>query len=96
MNVLFLSQMGYSCGVGDYGDRLYEILRLSKKMNFIYSDTMDLENIDIVLYNYHRATLPHITDGYLQDKRHVKHVVLHHESGLAFTPDKLIELPNLP
>jgi hypothetical protein len=96
MNVLFLSQRGHQCGVGDYGERLYDILKRSKTINFIYSDTMDLDNIDIVLYNYHSATLPHITDAFLQDKRHVKHIALYHESNIAFTPDKIIHIPNLP
>lgn len=96
MNVLFVSQKGYQCGVGDYGDRVFEILKMSKNINFTQSDSMDLDNIDVVLYNYHVSTLPHITDAFLQDKRHVKHVVLYHESGISFTPDKVIDIPNLP
>lgn len=36
MNVLFVSQKGYQCGVGDYGERIFEILKRSKKINFIY------------------------------------------------------------
>jgi hypothetical protein len=96
MNVLLLSQRGYQCGVSDYGDRLFNALRKSKKINFTYSDKMELYNIDVVLYNYHNATLPHITDGYLSDKRHIKHIALHHEGGIQFIPDKIIEVQNLP
>lgn len=96
MNVLLLSQLGYQCGVSDYGDRLYNALKKSTKINFTYSDKLELDGIDAVLYNYHNATLPHITDSYLSDKRHIRHIALHHEGGILFTPDKIIEVQDLP
>lgn len=96
MNVLLLSQRGYQCGVSDYGDRLFNALSKSNKINFTYSDKLELDGIDAVLYNYHNATLPHITDAYLSDKRHIKHIALHHEGGIQFIPDKIIEVQNLP
>ena len=96
MNVLILSQLGYQCGVSDYGDRLYNALKKSTKINFTYSDKLELEGIDAVLYNYHNATLPQITDSYLLDKRHVKHIALHHEGGMSFTPDKIINVEDMP
>lgn len=96
MNVLLLSQLGYQCGVSDYGDRLYNALKKSTKINFTYSDKFDLDGIDAVLYNYHNATLPDITDSFLRDKRHVKHIALHHEGGMSFTPDKIINVEDMP
>ena len=96
MNALFVSEKGKKCGVGDYGERLFDCLKLSKKINFKESNTINIDNIDVVLYNYHNATLPHITDSYLNDKRHIKHIVLFHESSILFTPDKVIDVCNVP
>lgn len=98
MRILFVSRKATQCGVADYGKRLFSILKdhfdiinaeitTSEDFNKAYSDTKP----DVVLYNYYCTTLPFITDALLSDKRDSKHVVIYHESGVNFTPDKKID-----
>lgn len=96
MKILMISRKAKQCGVADYGLRLYDIL----KHEFIirYVEVTDAENYlasvadykpDVVLYNYHYATLPFIKDDILD--RSIKHYAIFHEAGLNFTPDRVID-----
>lgn len=92
MVVNFISQQGYQCGVSDYGQRLFDILKKSKKNQYI--QTNDLSIADVNLFNYHFSTLPYLNNEYLSNSK--KTILLHHEGGCSITCDRIIEVCDLP
>jgi hypothetical protein len=99
--ILFISRKAERCGVADYGRRVDAVLKQSKLFNIIwveietpdeFTTAFETHNPDLVLYNYYPVILPFITDSFLSDKRHVPHVVLYHEVGIAFTPNAIIDV----
>ena len=99
--ILFISRKAERCGVADYGRRVDAVLKKSKLFNTVwieietseeFTNAFELYNPDLVLYNYYPVILPFITDSFLADKRHVPHVALYHEVGLAFTPNAVIDV----
>lgn len=97
MKTLFVSRKAKQCGVSDYGIRLNQILSQHFDIEFCeinneadYDRVFNITKPDIVLYNYHYATLPFITDDFLLNYK-VKHYAIFHEASLNFTPDKIID-----
>lgn len=92
MKILLISRKELQCGVADYGKRLYDILRPHFDITFREVETLEdcsPGGYDIVLYNYHHATLDFIKDDILT--RGVKHYAIYHEGPLHWTPDKIID-----
>lgn len=67
--VLFVNFAVSNCGVHQYGENLFSVLALSKKLNFEYADIRSLQDFDLaversefaaVVVNYHPQTLPFI------------------------------------
>jgi hypothetical protein len=99
--ILFISRKAERCGVADYGRRINSVLQTSTLFitNWVEIETAEEFTLafnemqpDLVLYNYYPIILPFITDEFLSDKRHVPHVALYHEVGLAFTPTAIIDV----
>ena len=89
MKVLFLNNVNRECGVYQYGKRLYDILKTSKLVNYIYIEiscendyaTSILNNapgIHSIIYNYHVSTMSWLTNTNIQRK--VKNIGILHES----------------
>lgn len=85
--VLFLNHKIQQCGVYQYGMRLYNILKQSDKMMYIYKEIGSIddyhtalkeEGIEMVIYNYHVSTMPWLNNLTMQ--RQVKNISLAHES----------------
>jgi hypothetical protein len=64
--VLFINHTKKNCGVYQYGIRVYDILKQSNKINFVYKEISDydeyllslqINNVREIIYNYHYATL---------------------------------------
>ena len=89
MKVLFLNNVNQQCGVYQYGKRLYDILKTSKLVNYIYIE-INCENdyvasilnnapgIHSIIYNYHVSTMSWLTNTNIQRK--VKNIGILHES----------------
>lgn len=67
MNVLFLNHKIKACGVYQYGVRLYDILKKSSDINYIYKEienyneycqTINENTYNAIFYNYHFMTMP--------------------------------------
>jgi hypothetical protein len=96
MKILMISREAKQCGVSDYGLRLFAILKphfdieLSEVNNEAeYQVSVLARCPEIILYNYHYATLGFITDGVID--RNIKHYAIFHEAALQFTPDKVLD-----
>lgn len=93
MKILFITHKAERCGVADYGRRLFAILQPHMDIDLCETDKpVHYAFYDIVLYNYHYATLPFV-DTHNQS---VKHIALFHEAHLNFSPDVVINVSDLP
>lgn len=96
MRILMINHSSKQCGVADYGRRVYDILKGNILIELAEVNTVEQYRMaildytpDTILYNYHYATLPFITDDVIDRK--YKHVAIFHEAALNFTPDKIID-----
>ena len=88
MIVLFLNHKLENCGVYQYGLRLYDILKNSQNIEYIYKEIDCLheyhqcinenQSIDFIVYNYHTATMNWLNNENIQ--RIVKNIGIPHES----------------
>jgi hypothetical protein len=64
MKILFLNSKIQNCGVYQYGLRLFDILKKTKTIEYIYTeiDSLDeynnLSKFYVIIYNYHCSTMP--------------------------------------
>ena len=89
MKVLFLNHTKQQCVVYQYGKRLYDILKKTDGVSYIYIEIDDVNDyrqailnnapgIHSIIYNYHDATMPWLNDSTIQRK--VKNIGIPHES----------------
>lgn len=93
--VLFLNHTVQTCGVYQYGVRVYDIVKNSKQANYIYKEINTFEeymktiaenaNINAIIYNYHQATMPWLHKLNIQNQ--VVNISLAHES-----PDDMFDV----
>jgi len=89
MKVLFFNHTKQQCGVYQYGKRLYDIIKKTDGINYIY---IELDNINdyiqsilnnapdihCIIYNYHSSTMSWLNESTIQRK--VKNIGIPHES----------------
>ena len=86
--VLILNHKARQCGVYQYGLRLYNILKKSQLISYIYIEVSTLyeyiqaqkqnKGYQAIIYNYHSATMPWLTADMIQ--HNVKNIGIPHES----------------
>jgi len=96
--ILYVNHVGTACGVYQFGKRVYELLENSSH-DFIYVEVDSLEkynsivdklDIDYIVYNWHRGTMPWLTEDIInKDKKH-KHYFLFHEEFIFNSYDKYL------
>ena len=93
MSILFFNHTKKQCGVYQYGIRLFDILKKTEDINYIYIEVDNFEeyktailnhspNIRSIIYNYHCATMPWLNESTIQRK--VKNIGIPHESSNHF------------
>lgn len=78
MNILFLNHKRHQCGVYQYGKRLYNILKKTENINYIYKEVdcieeyyrilQELTELHGILYNYHSGTMGWLHQDSIQRK----------------------------
>jgi hypothetical protein len=94
--VYFINSVKQSCGIYQYGKRLYDIIKQTPNIEYIYVELDTLEqyeqlptdNIDTIIYNYQSNTMPWLNCNTI--KKTVKNIGIPHESETSFF-DILIE-----
>ena len=90
MKVLFLNHTKQQCGVYQYGKRLYDVLKKTVGINYIYYEIdnekdyiksiLDNEgSIHSIIYNYHAYTMSWLNNTNIQKK--IKNIGIPHESS---------------
>jgi hypothetical protein len=87
-NILFFNHKVKNCGVYQYGVRLYDILKKSSDVCYIYREIdcfeeyqavlSETENTYAIIYNYHCSTMSWLTSLTIQ--KNVKNIGIPHES----------------
>ena len=97
--IMFVNRSKKNCGIIDYGIRLHNIIKKSKKFLVYFSEVENADEFvhsynyikpDLILYNYYPTVLPFIDDNLLSNIRHIPHVVIHHELWTKFTPNGVL------
>jgi hypothetical protein len=89
---IFINSKPERCGVGDYGRRLFNILKEGIDLDYREVDSeIDYSGYDTVIYNYHYATMP-----FVKKETSVKQIILFHEAHLPFNPDVVVQVSELP
>lgn len=101
--VLFLSHKEQQCGVYQYGKRVYHILKKCMDIRYEYREVSNVGEYhhvlntvphDVVLYNFHNATMPWLTAQTIQ--RRCPNIAIPHECNRDIF-DKIISInPNTP
>jgi hypothetical protein len=87
MKVLFLNHKSIKCGVYQYGKRVYDIIKNTKNINYIYFEIQNLQeyndilntnlDMDYIIYNYHTATMHWLNNNNIS-KTH-KNICIQHD-----------------
>jgi hypothetical protein len=84
--ILFLNHSIKNCGVYQYGLRVYDIIKATDNIHYIYKELSSLQEyksyisenkIDAIIYNYHIYTMSWLNSETIQKK--VKNIGIHHE-----------------
>jgi hypothetical protein len=90
--VIFFNHKVQNCGVYQYGFRVFNIIKATDTINYIYKEISSFEeykaaisdteihnqNIKAIIYNYHQSTMPWLQTDTIQ--RVVKNIGIPHES----------------
>lgn len=89
MSVLFLNSTKKKCGVYQYGKRLFDILRKTDDILYLYEEIENIAeylkvltqymDINAIIYNYHCSTMPWLNHDSIQ--KVVKNIGIPHESS---------------
>jgi len=91
--VLIINHRIKECGVQQLGSRVYELIRNSPKINYIYREIDDINkynevmeqlNPEYIIYNWHIATMPWLTKQIINEHSRQKHYIIFHERGSLF------------
>lgn len=87
-NILFINPTEKECGVYQYGKRVFEILKHSKKYNFIYEEIKAHEEFyfsvvehepKAIIYNFHPLTMAWLNNEMIRILNTVTHLGFSHE-----------------
>jgi hypothetical protein len=88
MQILFLNHKIEKCGVYQYGRRVYDILKKTEDIEYIYKEVDCLQeyheclnlhpSLNYIIYNYHCSTMSWLTNDNIQKK--IKNIGIPHES----------------
>ena len=89
MIILFVNHSQKKCGVYQYGKRVSEILKKDQRFTLVYKE-IDSRNIfdiivkeinpDIIIYNWHQATLGWLDSMTTTNLKSKKQLIIYHES----------------
>jgi len=97
--VLIVNHYRINCGVQQFGRRVWDLAKHSTKVKFTYIEVEDKETFfhwykeikpDIVLYNWHRGTMPWLTENIVTNLRGSKHYFIFHEEFTRKNFDKYL------
>lgn len=98
-NVLFLNHKQWICGVHQFGRRVYDLASESKNINYVYKEIDSYAEYksllswftpEYILYNWHRGTMPWLTEEMVAGNKKSKHYFIFHEEFMRKNYDKYL------
>lgn len=92
IKVLFISRKSERCGVADYGKRVYDIIKRSCVLDVTFREVEHINDCsytgyDVLLINYHHATVPFLSSEYL---RCIRTATIYHEGPMHIHSDTVL------
>lgn len=97
--VLFVNHREKSCGVQQFGKRVYDIVNKSEAVKYLYLESETVESYrsaveyykpDYIVYNWHRGTMPWLLETDIIQHPECKHYFIYHEEFTRQTYDKYL------
>ena len=97
--VLIINHPFVECGVHQFGKRVYDDVKNSKKVQFSYEIIHDREEYlrvintlepDYIIYNYHWDRMPWLTKEDITENRGIKHYFIWHDGSIFSDYDKYL------
>lgn len=97
--VLIVNHRIKACGVQQFGRRVFDLAKRSVDTEFIYAELerpFELElavkqaQPDFILYNWHRGTMPWLTEDIVKSMHGIKHYFMYHEEFTREFYDKYL------
>jgi hypothetical protein len=98
-NVLFLNHLQQSCGVYQFGKRIYNLASKGSKVNYTYRELDSKQEYDrllrevipeFIIYNWYPATMPWLTENMVTTNKNVKHYFIFHDGHVRLDFDKYL------
>ena len=89
MTTLFLNHKIINCGVYQYGVRLYNILKKTNSITYVYVEldnydeyihAINKHNTENIIYNFHTTTMNWLNSNNIQQNKSIKNIGIIHES----------------
>lgn len=99
MKVLFVNHTQQRCGVYQFGKRLYDLGKNSRKVIYDYLETDEKQAFekrveeffpDVILYNWYPVTMPWLQESWVQTHKHFQHYFIFHDGNVRQNYDKYI------
>ena len=97
--VLVINHRIKACGVQSFGKRIYDLANMSKAVRYLYAEiefsheylaiVQDYKP-DFILYNWHRGTMPWLSEELVLRFGNVKHYFIYHEEFTRLNYDKYL------
>jgi hypothetical protein len=97
--VLILNHRIKACGVQSFGRRVYDLANESKDVRYLYAEIeypheylaiIPEYKPDFIVYNWHRGTMPWLTDSLISRFPNIKHYFIYHEEFTRNIYDKYL------
>ena len=97
LTLLFLNHSDKQCGVYQYGKRLFDILKKTNDIAYVYKEINNIEeykratveDVSGIIYNYHYLTMPWLSSATIQKR--IVNIGIPHESPTSMF-DKICNL----
>ena len=99
--VLLVNHKQPACGVYQFGKRIYDLVKDSENVIYYYTEVDELASYcsavnfykpDIIVYNWHRGTMPWLTEKMIIGDTSYKHYFIFHEEFVRKNYDKYLFL----
>lgn len=97
MKTLFVNHSQQRCGVYQFGKRVYELAKLSNKVQYDYIEVESLQefeahvsDVDVILYNWYPVTMPWLSEEWVKSHPQYKHYFLFHDGNVRQNYDKYL------
>jgi hypothetical protein len=97
--VLFVNHRQVRCGVQQFGRRIFDLVKDSKNVTYFYLEAESVNEYlsavnyyqpEYIVYNWHRGTMPWLSEDLITSRKDIKHYFIYHEEFTRTNYDKYL------